>query len=106
LKTKEEALTELNTICTAMRHHFEGLCILRAEVGGYADSLGAFGEWYYNFWSVDDGMREVKRLDVDIQKKLEEIEAARDANRRRQPSYDFTETLKTAHSIAAKYIIK
>lgn len=55
---------------------------------------------------VDDGMTEVKRLDEAIQNKLREIENARDEQRKSQPSYDFTDTLKTAHSIAAKYIIK
>lgn len=105
MKTKEEALTELNAICTAMRHHLEGLALLRAEVGGYANRLGAPGAWVYNLWNVEDGMTEVKRLDEAIQNKLHEIEVARDEQRKSQPSYDFTETLKTAHSIAAKYII-
>jgi exonuclease VII small subunit len=106
LKTKEEALTELNDICTSMRFHLEGLCNLRAEIGGYADRLGATGDWYYNFWSVEEGMKNVKELDKEIQHMLQEIEMARDSERKQQPSFDFTDTLKTAHSIAAKYIIK
>jgi len=101
LMTNHDAVIEMRSICTAMRHHLESLTVLKAEIEGSANKLGAFGEWHYMFHDVKTGMEIVLALDNDIIKMSEQIVDAR-----KKAKEDPTLLLIQARDIAAKHIIR